>query len=28
LYENGPEHYDDQISLARFNNEWVEATAE
>ena len=28
LYENGPEHYDDQISIARFNSEWVEATAE
>ena len=28
LYENGPEHYDDQISVARFNSEWVEATAD
>ena len=28
LYENGPEHYDDQISLASFNSEWVEALAE
>jgi sialidase-1 len=27
LYENGPEHYDDQMSVARFNTEWVEATA-
>jgi sialidase-1 len=28
LYENGPEHYDDQISVARFNSEWVEVAAE
>ena len=26
LYENGREHYDDQISVARFNREWL-ATA-
>jgi sialidase-1 len=23
LYENGPERYDDQISVARFNREWL-----
>jgi sialidase-1 len=24
LYENGPEHYDDQISVTRFNLEWLQ----
>ncbi len=27
LYENGPEHYDDQISVARFDRAWLESAA-
>jgi hypothetical protein len=25
LYENGPDHYDDQISVARFPVDWIRA---